>query len=62
MNITPEAIIEFKQIYEAESKTKLSDQQALAYGNRLICLIKAVYGNQLPNLKTIDNIKSQIQN
>ena len=33
---------------------QLTDQQAMEIGNRLIRLVKAVYGNNLPNPETLD--------
>lgn len=43
-----EAIKEFKALYLREYGVKLTDKQAIDYGIRLIRLVKAVYGNDLP--------------
>lgn len=60
--ISQEALSDFKKIYLTEYNIPLTNKQALDFGNRLISLVKAVYGNQLPDLKTIDKVKRQIQN
>lgn len=57
--ISQEAIIEFKELYFQEYKVKLTDEQALDYGTRLIGLVKAVYGKNLPKLSDVDNGKSK---
>lgn len=57
--ISQEAITEFKELYFQEYKVKLTDEQALDYGTRLVGLVKAVYGKNLPKPKDIDNDKSQ---
>lgn len=53
--LSPEAILEFKGLYLKEYGISLTDNQAIEYGNRLIGLVKAVYGNELPAPKDIDN-------
>lgn len=53
--ISQEAITEFKELYLQEYGIKLSDEQALDYGIRLVGLVKAVYGKNLPKPNNIDN-------
>lgn len=60
--LTEKAISEFKTLYSKEYGIQLTNDRALEYGNGLVKLIKAVYGGQLPDLKTIDNVKHQTQN
>jgi len=55
--ISHEAIVEFKELYFQEYKVKLTDEQALDYGTRLIGLVKAVYGKNLPEPSDIDKDK-----
>lgn len=55
--IDQEAITEFKELYLQEYGVKLSDEQALDYGTRLIGLVKAVYGKNLPKPSDIDKDK-----
>ncbi|TSC90022.1 MAG: hypothetical protein G01um10145_453 [Microgenomates group bacterium Gr01-1014_5] len=52
--ISQEAIVEFKELYFQEYKVKLTDEQALDYGTRLVGLVKAVYGKNLPKVNFID--------
>lgn len=52
--ISQEAIKEFKELYFQEYKVKLSDEQALDYGTRLVGLVKAVYGKHLPKVNFVD--------
>lgn len=48
MELNKEAITEFKNLYFQEYGIKLTDNQAVEYGMRLIRFIKAVYGDDLP--------------
>lgn len=52
--LTTEALREFKELYKKEYKIELEDKEALELGTRLIGLVKAVYGNNLPAPKNID--------
>lgn len=54
MQLDSEAIEEFKDMYFREYGIKLTDQQAIDYGSRLIGFVKAVYGNDLPKRIDID--------
>ncbi len=46
--------MEFKRLYAQEYQVELSHEQAEEYGTRLIILMKAVYGDNLPEAP-IDN-------
>lgn len=48
MEIDKEALKEFEELYLKEYGKKLTNEQAIDYGTRLIRLVKAVYGNNLP--------------
>jgi len=50
-----EAVEEFKKLYLREYGIQLTNQQAIEYGTRLIGFVKAVYGNDLPKKKVVDN-------
>lgn len=50
MQLDKEAIKEFKSLYLKEYGVKLDDRLAVEYGIRLISLVKAVYGDNLPIL------------
>ena len=52
--IDQKAIAEFKELYFQEYGIKLTDQEAMERGSRLINMIKAVYGHNLPVPKKID--------
>ncbi len=52
--ISREALIEFQQLYLQRYGEKLTDQQGQEYGTRLIGLIKAVYGQNLPKFVDIE--------
>lgn len=47
MQLDQEAIIEFKELYLKEYGIRLSNEEALDYGIRLIKMIKAVYGDRI---------------
>ena len=49
------AVDEFKNLYLQQYKQILTNELALKLGSKLVELVKAVYGNQLPDLKTIDS-------
>lgn len=53
MDLDEEAIVEFKRLYLKEYGKKLTNEQAIEFGTRLIRLVRAVYGNDLP--KRFDN-------
>jgi len=55
--LSQEAIIEFKELYLQEYGVKLTDEQALDYDTRLVGLVKAVYGKNLPKSSDIDKDK-----
>lgn len=48
------AIREFKKLYFKQYGKQLTNDQAIDYGKRLIRLVKAVYGKNLP-LSGFDN-------
>ncbi|OGH14571.1 MAG: hypothetical protein A3H50_01435 [Candidatus Levybacteria bacterium RIFCSPLOWO2_02_FULL_37_10] len=48
------AIKEFQEMYLQKHGQKLTSEEALELGTRLINFVKAVYGNNLPKLKTLD--------
>ena len=50
MILDQEAIEEFKKLYHQEYGEELTNQQALECGTRLIRLVRAVYGNNLPKV------------
>lgn len=48
MQLSAEALEEFKKLYFKESGIQLTNQEAIEIGTRLIRLVKAVYGKDLP--------------
>lgn len=56
------AIEKFKEIYLRAYGQRLTNQEALELGTRLINFVKAVYGNNLPKLKDIDTNKKKEDN
>lgn len=48
MQLSTEALEQFKKMYKERYQIQLSDQEAVEYGTRLILLVKAVYGKDLP--------------
>lgn len=54
MELDSAAIEEFKKIYLRAYGQKLTSEEALELGARLIGFVKAVYGNNLPRSETID--------
>lgn len=55
--IDQEALQEFKDLYLREYGVQLTDEQALDYGTRLVGLVKAVYGKNVPKTSDIDKDK-----
>lgn len=60
--IDKEALTEFKELYFQEYRVELTDEQALDYGTRLVGLVKAVYGKDLPSLKSLDKEDKKANN
>ena len=58
MQLDNKAIEEFKELYLSEYDIKLTNQEALEYGSRLIRLVKAVYGNNLFKTYIDNNIQN----
>ena len=56
------AINDFKEIYLQQYGQKLTNEEALELGTRLIGFVKAVCGNDLPKLKDIDMNKKKEDN
>ncbi len=54
MELDSTAIEEFKKIYLRAYGQKLTSKEALELGTRLIGFVRAVYGDNLPKLKTLD--------
>jgi hypothetical protein len=54
MELDTFAIEEFQELYFKEYGIKLNQQEALEYGTRLINLVKAVFGRNLPERKNVD--------
>lgn len=54
MQLDPQAIAEFKELCLKECGEELNDQEAVELATRFIKFVKAVYGNNLPKLKTLD--------
>ena len=50
MELNQAALDQFKDLYTKEYGVKLTTQQATEYGSRLITLVKAVYGKNLPKV------------
>lgn len=44
------AIEEFRKLYQQEYGMSLSDEKALRYGEKLVILVKSVYGDDLPEI------------
>jgi len=47
------AIEEFQRLYFQEYGIQLTKEEAVAYGMRLVLLVKAVYGSDLPDRKNV---------
>lgn len=54
MQLSTEALEQFKKMYKERYEIQLTNEEAIEFGIRLIKLVKAVYGNNLPKSKTID--------
>ena len=52
MQLSTDALEQFKKMYKEKYKIQLTNQEAVEYGSSLIRLIKAVYRSNLP--ETID--------
>ena len=48
MQLSTEALKQFKKMYKEKYEIQLSNEEALEFGIRLIKLVKAVYGNRIP--------------
>ncbi len=46
--LSPEALAEFKVLYQKECGINLTNEQAVYLGSELIRLVKVVYGPNLP--------------
>ncbi len=46
--LSPEALTEFKVLYQKEGGITLNNEQAIYLGTQLIRLVKVVYGSNLP--------------
>ena len=59
--LSTQAIEEFRKLYKDEFDEVITVSESEILGARLVSLVKAVYGNDLINLKTIDknNIKEK---
>lgn len=59
--LSVEAIGEFKSLYSKEFGITLTDNQALDFGTKLIRLVKAVYGPDIPKkwMSKIDRNKKK---
>lgn len=60
--LSSEAVNEFKELYLKKHGVKLTDEQAIDMGTKLIRLIKAVYGSNLPTKwksKEVDTNKTK---
>jgi len=49
MQLDPQAIAEFKELYLKKYGEELNAQEAVALATRLIKFVKAVYGKNIPN-------------
>lgn len=54
VQLSETVISEFKKLYKENYGVSLTNQEAIEYGMRLINLVKAVYGSNLPKLKKLD--------
>ena len=62
MELENAAIEEFKKIYLRVYGQKLASEEALELGTRLINFVKAVYGDNLPDLRDVDINKKKEDN
>lgn len=54
MKLDDGAIEEFQKLFLQQYGQKLTNEETLELGTRLINFVKAVYGSNLPKLKTLD--------
>lgn len=54
MRLEDGAIEEFQKLFLQQYGQKLTNEDTLELGTRLINLVKAVYGTNLPKLKMLD--------
>lgn len=57
MNLSEEAVEEFKLLYLKEYGIQLTNNQAIEYGTKLVDLTKIVYGDRIP--KPLDGKKEK---
>ena len=62
MILSEESVQEFQEMYLKEYQIKLDKTEATEYGNHLINLVSAVYGNNFPRINTIDNKNNEVEN
>lgn len=62
MQLDQEAVEEFKRLYLQEYGIQLTNRQAIDYGIRLIRLVRAVYGDNLPKSGFDKEIKKDDNN
>jgi len=51
VQLDPQAVAEFKELYLKEYGEELNDQEAVGLATKLIKFIKAIYGDNLPKVK-----------
>ena len=54
------AVDEFKNLYLQNYGLSLTNEQAIEYGDRLLGIVRAVYRDNLPEIKTIDSKKGWV--
>lgn len=57
MELDEGAIEEFKRLYLKKYGRELTDELATDYGMRLIMMVRAVYGNNLPRIDLDKEVK-----
>ncbi len=57
MDLSLNAIEEFKQLYLKQFGIQITNNQAIEYGTNLVDLIRVVYGNSIP--KSLDEKKKR---
>lgn len=62
MQLDKQAVDEFISLYKKKYGITLSRLQAVEYGDRLVHLVRAVYGNYLPKQKKIDKAVGEADN
>lgn len=53
-----ESLSEFRKLYLEQYQVELSDQVAFEMGSRLMAMVKAVYGNNLPTTADMAKLTS----